>query len=86
MIDNGDIVTTDPEVLKLFIDYSDNKGKKQTQEQKELVTIQATKQLNHRRDGIVYSKNDVKLKVYENLICSVDNTGRVLEAISEGEI
>lgn len=54
MIDNGDIVTTDPEVLKLFVQSGQPSVKKAEEQQ---ITIQATKQSNYRRPDIHYDKN-----------------------------
>lgn len=30
MVDNGEVVTTDPEVVRLFIDYTEDKESKKT--------------------------------------------------------
>lgn len=86
MVDNGEVVTTDPEVVRLFIDYDDKENKKIPAAQRELVTVQATKQSSYRRDNINYGRNELKLKVYEELSATVTASGSVLEAVSEGHI
>ena len=74
MVDDGDIQTTDPEVLKLFVD-AQLKKKSASQES---VTIQATKQVNYRQQGISYSSNELFVDVTENLNVIVNGIGTTL--------
>ncbi|KAH0572605.1 Adaptor complexes medium subunit family protein [Spironucleus salmonicida] len=83
MVDNGEIVTTDPEVLKLFIQQGEPTVKK-IQEQE--VTIQATKQVNYRSADIKYKNNEISLELVEKLNSLYSQTGDLLHADVTGQI
>lgn len=83
MVDNGDIVTTDPEVLKLFVQSGQPSLKKMQDEQ---VTIQATKQSNHRRQGIRYEKNQIYVDCVEKVNCMMSSVGQLLHADVQGSV
>lgn len=83
MVDNGDVVTTDPEVLKLFVQSGQPTAKKMEAEQ---VTIQATKQSNYRRQGIRYDKNQIYVDCVEQVNCMMNPVGQLLHADVTGAV
>eukprot|EP00768_Dysnectes_brevis_P004770 gnl/Dysnectes_brevis/3460_a4385_677.p1 GENE.gnl/Dysnectes_brevis/3460_a4385_677~~gnl/Dysnectes_brevis/3460_a4385_677.p1 ORF type:complete len:451 (+),score=148.31 gnl/Dysnectes_brevis/3460_a4385_677:26-1378(+) len=85
MLDYGVPQTTDPEVLRLFIQEG-TRHKPITAQQQQEVTVQATGAVSHRRPGIKYSSNEVFIDVVERVNLLVSATGTVLRSDSAGQI
>ncbi|ESU36150.1 Clathrin associated adaptor complex, mu2 subunit, C-terminal domain protein [Giardia duodenalis] len=84
MIDNGDVQTTDPEVLKLFIQTRQKINK--AEESNQQITVQATGALSHRRQGIIYKRNEIFIDVVESVNAMFNNVGQSLHADVSGKI
>lgn len=83
MLDNGEIVTTDTDVLKLFIQSGQPTTMKLNEEQ---VTIQATKQNNYRKPDIRYEKNQIFIDCVEKVNCLINSIGQQMHADVQGEV
>lgn len=89
MIDNGVPQTSDPEVLRLFVQTKKFKeGKKKDKEDKikEKITVQATGVNTHRRPGIVYSSNEIFIDIIERCSVLVSASGNILHSDVSGTV
>ncbi|KAH0576403.1 Mu adaptin [Spironucleus salmonicida] len=84
MIDNGNIHTADPEVIRLFIAPSQLQGKKH--QEAENPTIQATKQVNYRPSNIKYDKDQIFFDINERISATFSSQNELLKSSVLGQI
>jgi len=82
-VDAGEVQTTDPEVLKLFIV---NGRKLDVTESKEQVTTQATGALSYRPQNLFYKNNEIFIDVYEQVNGMFNAVGQCLHSDVSGHI
>lgn len=83
-VDNGYVQTTDPEVLRLFIQTAQRVNKQEDMAQQ--ITVQATGALSHRRPGIVYKHNEIFIEVIESVNAMFNSVGQSLHSDVSGRI